>query len=141
MVIFLMVAGLVPSSFAGDGMEVEQLEPIIDFDFAVILNNQSKTVTADLSFPGTFQVIPVVLIGNGNFSASMSRTTYGEVIYMYLQGFGVPSVAFNIGTTPVTMRVSSTISEVDDWAVGFLITGILVSLEEPPYAYNVSLTF
>jgi hypothetical protein len=84
----------------------------------------------------------VQLIGNGTFEAVLTRTsTEGELIYILLIGFGVPPMNFNINFTPVTLRVNSVISEVDDSAVGLLIHGILFSPEEPPYEYDVRLNF
>jgi len=117
----------------------------VDFDFVVLAKNQSTTVSAGLETSLSFQVIPVTLKGSGSgtFSASMSRNNAkGELVYIYQFFPGVPTSAFNIGITPVTMRVSSSIGDLDDGAVfGFVITGILFSLEEPPYGYNVSLSF
>jgi hypothetical protein len=133
--------------FAGYGLALEAddldlMEPTIDLDFVVILNDQSKTVTADLNFPGDFATTPVQLIGNGTFEAVLTRTsTEGELIYILLIGFGVPPMNFNINFTPVTLRVNSVISEVDDSATGLLIHGILFSPEEPPYEYDVRLNF
>ena len=116
----------------------------VDFDFVVLAKNQSTTVSAGLETSLSFQVIPVTLKGSGSgtFSASMSRNNAkGEIVYIYQFFPGVPTSALNIGITPVTMRVSSSIPDWDDGAVfGFVITGIL-SLEEPPYGYNVSLSF
>jgi hypothetical protein len=121
--------------------DISSIEPE-DFDFVAMVNNQSRSVSAGLNFPLDFQLIPVVLYGNGPFSASMSRTnTKGEIVYMYLLGFGTPNSAFNIGVTPVTMRVSSTISSYATSGYGLIVTGILYSPEQPPYSYNVNLTF
>jgi len=54
----------------------------------------------------------------------------------------VPTSALSIGITPVTMRVSSSIPNLDDGAVfGFVVSGFLFSLEEPPYGYSVALSF
>jgi|GEM_PF-3362331 len=117
----------------------------VDFDFVVLSQNQSTSVSAGLDSLLSFQIIPVTLrgSGSGNFSASMSRSnTAGEIIYMYQFFPGVPAAAFNIGITPVSMRVSSAIPNLDDGAVfGFVFTGILFSTETPPYGYNVSLSF
>ena len=117
----------------------------VDFDFAVLLKNQSTTVSAGLDTSLSFQVIPVTLKGSesGTFSASMSRNnTEGELVYIYQFFPGVPTSAFSIGITPVTMRISSAIPNLDDgWVFGFVITGFLFSLEEPPYGYSVSLSF
>ena len=119
------------------------LEPQVDIETVVLMAGQSKTVTADLSGPFDFEVIPVSIIGGGgNLSANLSRTsTQGEVAYIMLQGFGVPSFDINFGVTPVTLRVSSTISQEEDYAVGVIIHGILFSREEAPYEYNVSLSY
>jgi hypothetical protein len=113
-----------------------------DFDFVVMVKNQSRTVSAGITSSLEFQLIPVVLYGNGPFSASMSKTnTKGEIVFMYMLGFGDPNSAFNIGVTPVTMRVSSTISSYATNAYGLIVTGVLYSPEPPPYSYNVNLTF
>ena len=116
----------------------------VDFDFVVLLQGQSTSVSAGLDSSLSFQIIPVTLkgSGSGNFSASMSRNnTVGEIVYMYQFFPGVPTAAVNIGITPVSMRVNSAIPNLDDGVVfGFVVTGIL-SLEEPPYGYNVGLSF
>lgn len=118
------------------------IEPTVDFDFVVLQENQSTTVTADLSFIGDFEIAPVTLIGNGNFSASLSRNgTTGELVYIMLLGFGDPTFAANIGVTPVTLRASSRISDVDDGGLGLVVHGILFSMEDPPWEYSVSLSF
>ena len=116
-----------------------------DFDFVVLAKNQSTSVSAGLSLSLEPNITPVTLKGSGSgtFSASMSRNnTKGELVYIYQFFPGVPASAFNIGITPVTMRVSSSIPNLDDGAVfGFVITGFLFTLEEPPYGYSVSLSF
>jgi hypothetical protein len=116
-----------------------------DFDFVVLAKNQSTSVSAGLGSALEPNITPVTLKGSGSgtFSASMSRNnTNGELVYIYQSFPGVPTSAFNIGITPVTMRVSSSIPNLDDGLVfGFVITGILFTLEEPPYGYNVSLSF
>ena len=132
--------------FAAGDDDLSNIETAnVDFDFVVLAKNQSTTVSAGLETSLSFQVIPVTLKGSGSgtFSASMSRNnTEGELVYIYQFFPGVPTSAFNIGITPVTMRVSSSIPNLDDGAVfGFVITGILFSLEEPPYGYSVSLSF
>ena len=127
------------SAFAGG---LGALEPKIDIDTVVLLNGQSSSVTADLTGPFDFEIVPVTLIGNGSFSANLSRTnTTGEIVFVMLQGFGVPSFDLNFGITPVSIRASSTISEEDDYAFGVVIHGILFSGEEAPYEYSVSLSY
>jgi hypothetical protein len=116
-----------------------------DFDFVVLAKNQSTSVSAGLGSALEPNITPVTLKGSGSgtFSASMSRNnTNGELVYIYQSFPGVPTSAFSIGITPVTMRISSTIPNLDDGLVfGFVITGFLFSLEEPPYGYSVSLSF
>ena len=145
LVLTIFLAGMlgtfisVSNSFAGG---LGALEPKIDIDTVVLLNGQSSSVTADLSGPFDFEIVPVTLIGNGNFSASLSRTsTQGEIVYVMLQGFGVPSFDLNFGITPVSVRVSSIVSEDDDYTFGVVIHGILYSTDEAPYEYSVSLSF
>jgi hypothetical protein len=116
----------------------------IDFDFVTLAKSSSTSVTADLSFPLAFEFIPVLLIGDGTgaFSASMTRsTTAGEIIYIYQRFPGAGAYAFNIGISPVTIRVSSAVTLGPGWAFGYVITGILFSPELPPYHYTVSLSF
>jgi len=134
--------------FAAGDDDLSKIETSnVDFDFVVLLKNQSTSVSAGLDTSVSLQVIPVTLLGSGsgsgNFSASMSRTnTVGELVFIYQFFPGVPAAAFNIGITPVSIRVSSAIPNLEDGAVfGFVFTGILFSLEEPPYGYNVSLSF
>jgi hypothetical protein len=131
------------SSLPAFGFEGSDLiEPTVDVDFISLRKNQSKTVTADLSFPLDFEVIPVALVGSGNLSMSLSRTnTQGELVYMAFYGFGVPTTGINVGITPVSLRLSSTISEERGWGFGIIVHGILFSLEEPPYEYSISLSF
>lgn len=115
--------------------------PKVDTDLIILQNKQSKTVTTELGFPFDFQIIPIVVIGKGTLSVSLSRTnTAGEIIYLYFKGFDDFEQASNIGLTPVTLRVSST-SGLYENNVGVLITGILFSLEDPPYEYSVSLSY
>ena len=132
--------------FAAGDDDLSNIETAnVDFDIVVLAKNQSTTVSAGLDSSLSFQVIPVTLKGSGSgtFSASMSRNnTAGELVYIQQFFPGVPTSALSIGITPVTMRVSSSIPNLDDGAVfGFVITGILFTLEEPPYGYNVSLSF
>jgi len=130
--------------FAAGSDDLSNIETS-DFDFVVLAKNQSTSVSAGLSLSLEPNITTVTLKGSGSgtFSASMSRNnTKGELVYIYQFFPGVPTSAFNIGITPVTMRVSSSIPNLDDGAVfGFVITGILFTLEEPPYGYNVSLSF
>jgi hypothetical protein len=130
--------------FAAGADDLSNIETS-DFDFVVLAKNQSTTVSAGLSSSLEPNITTVTLKGSGSgtFSASMSRNnTKGELVYIYQFFPGVPTSAFNIGITPVTMRVSSSIGDLDDGAVfGFVITGILFTLEEPPYGYSVSLSF
>ena len=120
------------------------IAPAVDFDMLVIRNKQSKTVTADLSFLFDFQVIPVVVAGRGTLNVSLSKTnTTGEILYIYLYGFDdylVSESDFNIGTTPVTLKVSST-SGYNEYNIGLVVTGILYSPVDPPYEYNVSFSY
>lgn len=138
---FLITVSSNYAAFAIEDNDLARLEPTVDLDFVVIQNGQSITVTADLRFPLDFQVIPVLIIGKGTLSVSLSRTnSQGEIVYLYLDGFDVPHTDFNIGITPVTLNVSST-SGLPDSAVGLVISGILFSRENPPYEYNVSFSF
>jgi len=132
--------------FAAGDDDLSNIETAnVDFDIVVLAKNQSTTVSAGVDSSLSFQVIPVTLKGSGSgtFSASMSRNnTKGELVYIYQFFPGVPTSAFNIGNTPVTMRVSSSIPASDGGAIfGFVITGFLFSLEAPPYGYNVSLSY
>ena len=145
LVLTVLLAGMfgaflsVSNSFAGG---LGALEPKVDIDTVVLLDGQSSSVTADLSGPFDFEIVPVTLIGNGSFSANLSRTnTQGEIVYIMLQGFGVPSFDINFGITPLSLRVTSEISEDDDYAFGVVIHGILFSGEEAPYEYSVSLSY
>jgi hypothetical protein len=131
---------------AADKGDLAALEPAAaaDFDFVTLAKSSSTSVTADLSFPLAFQVIPVLLIGDGTgaFSASMARSnTTGEIVYIYQRFPGAGVSAFNIGITPVTIRISSAVTLGPGWAMGYVITGILFSTQKPPYAYTVSLSF
>jgi hypothetical protein len=133
-------------TMAADRNALAPLEPAaaVDFDFVTLAKSSSTSVTADLSFPLAFQFIPVLLIGDGTgaFSASMSRTnTTGEIVYIYQRFPGAGAYAFNIGITPVTIRISSPVTLGPGWAFGWVITGILVSPVTPPYSYTVSLSF
>ncbi len=127
---------------AFEDMDTDLIEPAADTEFVVLRNNQSKTVTADLtSAPGS-GITFVSLFGNGNFSMSLSRnTTTGEIAYLAFYGFGVPTYGINVGITPVTLRLNSSISDSNYKAIGVIFHGILFSLEDPPYEYNLSLSF
>jgi len=127
--------------FALEIDDVGRLEPTVDLDFLVLQDDQSATVTADLSFPLDFQLIPVFLIGKGSLSVSLSKTdTVGEIIYLYIRGLDTPKTDFNIGITPIRLNVSST-SGLPENALGLVITGILFSREDPPYEYTVSFSY
>ena len=130
--------------FAAGADDLSNIETS-DFDFVVLAKNQSTSVSAGLSSALEPNITAVTLKGSGSgtFSASMSRNnTKGELVYIYQFFPGVPTSALNIGITPVTMRVSSSIPNLDDGAVfGFVVSGFLFTLEEPPYGYNVSLSF
>ena len=130
--------------FAAGADDLSNIETS-DFDFVVLAKNQSTSVSAGLSSALEPNITAVTLRGSGSgtFSASMSRNnTAGELVYIYQFFPGVPTSALNIGITPVTMRVSSSIPNLDDGAVfGFVVSGFLFSLEEPPYGYSVALSF
>jgi hypothetical protein len=139
MALLVLMSG---SVWAGGG--TARLEPAVDFDFVVLAKNSSTSVTADLAFPLDFQIIPVIVVGDGTgaFTASMSRsTTHGELVYIYQRFPGAGVNAFNIGISPVSLRISSAVTLGPGWAFGYVITGILFSTETPPYAYTVSLSF
>jgi len=146
LVLMVLLAGVlgtfmgVSGAFAGGRAA---LEPKLDIDTVVLQSGQSKSVTADLSAPLDFEIVPVTLIGgDNNFTVSMSRTnTEGEVAFVWIQGFGTPTFDVNFGVTPITLRVSSEISDHVDHAFGLVIHGILLSSEEPPYEYSVSLGY
>jgi hypothetical protein len=114
-----------------------------DFDFVVLAKSSSTTVTADIAFPLAFEFIPVLVVGDGTgaFSTSVTRNTTGEIIYLYQRFPGARVSAFNIGITPVTIRASSAVTLGPGWAMGYVVTGILFSPENPPYEYSVSLGF
>ncbi len=137
-----IVSGLTGSTvFAFDGAEGGLLAPAVDMDLVVIHNNQSKTVTVDLSSPLDFAVTPVLVVGKGTLRVSMSRTnTNGELVYLYIRGFDDPKTDFNCGVTPLSMTVSST-NGMYDYNLGWVISGTFYSTEEPPYAYNLSFSF
>ena len=125
---------------AQDG-DTAMLEPTVDFDFVVLQDDLSATVTADLNFLFDFQLIPVFLVGKGRLSVSLSkRDTTGEIIYLYIRGLDTPKTDFSVGISPVTLNVSST-SGLPENALGLVITGILFSQEEPPFEYSVSLSY
>ena len=133
-------------SLAGGKKDLAPLEPaaITDFDFVVLTKNSSTSVTADIAFPLAFEFIPVLLVGDANttgtFASSMTRNTTGEIIYIYQRFLGGPA-AFNIGITPVSIRISTAVTLGPGYAIGWVITGILFSPEKPPYEYTVPLSF
>jgi hypothetical protein len=140
----LMALLVLMSGSVWAGGDMARLEPAADFDFVVLAKNSSTSVTADLAFPLDFQIIPVIVVGDGTgaFTASMSRsTTQGELVYIYQRFPGAEVYAFNIGISPVSLRISSAVTLGPGWAFGYVITGILFSTETPPYAYTVSLSF
>jgi hypothetical protein len=127
-------------AYENEGLDL--IEPEMDVDLVVLRNNQSTTVTADLGFPLDFEIVPVALIGNGNFSMSLSRTnTTGEIVYIGYYGFGTPISGINVGISPVTLRLSSTVYDGNSYGVGIIYHGILLSSEDPPYEYSLSLSF
>jgi hypothetical protein len=139
-IVTVLLTGVNGFAFEDEGLGL--ISPAMDMDFVVMRNNQSTTVTADLAGPFDFGIIPVVLHGNGRFTAKLSRTnTHDEVVYLGFYGFGTPIYDINIGTTPVSMSVSSEIYEGNYWGFGVIFHGFISSLETPPYAYNINLTF
>ena len=146
LVILLLLPICSSISLAGGKKDLAPLEPaaITDFDFVVLAKSSSTTVTADIAFPLAFEFIPVLLVGDANttgtFASSMTRNTPGEIIYIYQRFLGGPA-AFNIGITPVSIRISTAVTLGPGYAIGWVITGILFSPEKPPYEYTVPLSF
>jgi hypothetical protein len=147
LVILLLVPICSSISLAGGKKDLAPIEPAaaVDFDFVVLAQSSSTSVTANLSFPLAFQVIPILLVGEGSgtFGASLSRSnTSGEIIYIYQRFPGAHTSAFNIGITPLSrLAISSSVTLGPGWAIGYVITGILFSPETPDYIYTVSLSF
>ena len=139
-ILTVLLSGINGFAFDDDGLGL--MEPAMDKDFVFMRNNQSTTVTADLAYVGDFGIIPVVLHGNGNFRATLSKTdSHDEVVYIGFYGFGTPISDLNIGTTPVSMSISSEIYEGNYWGYGIIFHGIISSTETPPYHYRISLSF
>lgn len=106
----------------------------------VMENHQSKTVEVEQIAVFDFGIIPVLLIGSGNFSASLARTnTYGEVVFLYIRGFGMPLRDVNVAKTPVTIKVKSSVEE--NWSVGVVMYGVIYSSEPVPFTYKIKLDF
>ena len=144
LIALLMLLPLLSGHAAAGEKNVLETASIGDFDFVVLAKSSSTTVTADIAFPIAFEIIPVLVVGDGTgaFSSSVSRTnTTGEIIYLYQRFPGARVSAFNIGITPVTIRASSAVTLGPGWAIGYVVTGILFSPETPPYEYTVSLGF
>jgi len=149
---FLAAVLLLVSNVCTYAFEVDDLEAVLpqtDIDLVVLQNNQIKTITADLGFPLDFGVVPVTLIGHGNFSVTLTRggNTRGELVYMYIavvKGFGNPAYDLKLGLTPFnSLNSFITISDDEEfnWAQAIIVHGILFSLEDPPYEYNMRLSF
>jgi len=106
----------------------------------VMESQQSKTVEVEQTAVFDFGIIPVLLIGSGNFSASLARTnTYGELVFLCLRGFGMPMRDLNVARTPVTIKVKSSVEE--NWSIGVVMYGVIYSSETMPYFYNIKLDF
>ena len=150
-IIFLAAALLLVFNVCAYSFEVDGLEAVLpqtDIDLVVLQKNQIKTITADLSFPMDFGVVPVTLLGYGNFSVTLTRGgTSGELVYMYLatvKGFGNPASDLKVGLTPFnSLNSFITISDDEEfnWAQVIIVHGILFSLEDPPYEYSLRLSF
>ena len=131
------------NTFALETEGLNLIKPAVDLDFVILSKNQTKTVTADLSFPFDFEIVPVYLLsGDGNLSISLSKTdTIGELIYVGFYGFGEPTSDINIGVTPITLKLNSSVSEHLSYGIGIIVHGILFSLEDPPYEYKMTLSY
>ncbi len=137
---FFSVTSSFCTVFASESSDLRLIEPAMDMDVVVMQGKQSKTVDAELNSTFDFGIIPVLLIGNGVFSASISKTnTTGELVYIYFYGSAIPRSDLSVAVSPVLVKVKSMVS--DGWGFGFVVHGILLSPEDPPYEYKVKLDF
>ena len=123
--------------------EIEQVTPgPIAFEFAVMLPGQSKSYTIETELYPALAIIPVVIYGSGNLSVTVSKTdTSGELIGVMQVGGYNPLVVqtkygATVGVTPRSITLSSRFYD-----IGYIVvvSGLLVSTEEGPHRYSISL--
>jgi|GEM_PF-3963156 len=123
--------------------EVEQVTPgPIAFEFAVMLPGQSKSYTIETELYPALAIIPVVIYGSGNLSVTVSKTdTSGELFGVMQVGGYNPLVVqtkygATVGVTPRSITLSSRFYD-----IGYIVvvSGLLVSTEEGPHRYSISL--
>jgi hypothetical protein len=123
--------------------EIEQVTPgPIAFEFAVMVPGQSKSYTIETELYPALAIIPVVIYGTGNFAVTVSKTdTSGELFgVMQVGGYSTAQIGTqygaNVGVTPKTLRVAARFY---DSAFIFVMSGLLVSVEEGPHRYSITL--
>ena len=112
--------------------------------FAVMWSGQSKTYTVDSELYPAIMIIPVVIYGPSmNLNITVSKTdTSGEVFGVMQVGGYNPLVAQTkygsaVGVTPRTITLATRCYD-----IGFIVvmSGLLVSTEEGPHRYSISLS-
>jgi hypothetical protein len=126
--------GMEPGGFASE---------VIDFDYALLLEGQSTTVTADLPSLIAFNVTAVILITS---SSAGSRLTMNmvksdnpdEVIAMVQVGSGSPSFDVTVGVTRALLELDTLVR---DFGVILIISSVLSSPLPGPYEYSLLLSY
>jgi len=133
-------------SIPGFTDETDILEPQVDFEFIVITNNQTKTVTVDLTLPVDVKFIPVMVIGSGGggevvpgLDISMNRLdTKNELVGIMQIGTGIPSFDYRWGFTPVTLNLSTI--KITNGGFIFIVTGGYFT-SQGAHKYKVTVKF
>jgi hypothetical protein len=128
--------------------EVEQVSVgPITADVAIMLPGQSKSYTVESELYPAMMIIPVVIFGAGGSGSQMSITmsktdTIGELFgVMQVGGYNPLQVqtkyAANVAVTPRSITI---FARTYDIAFIVIVSGLLVSTEEGPHRYSLSLS-
>jgi hypothetical protein len=116
-------------------------------DVAIMLPGQSKSYTIESELYPALAIIPVVIFGSGGagnqLSITMSKTdTSGELFgVMQVGGYNTlvaqTKYGATVGVTPRSISLAAR-----SYDIGFIVvvSGLLVSTEEGPHRYSISLS-
>lgn len=143
--VLLMMCIITPGIVWSAEVEQVSLGPITA-DVAIMLPGQSKSYAVESELYPAMMIIPVVIFGSGgsgnNLSISVSKTdTSGELFGVMQVGGYNPLVVQTkygaaVGVTPRTIILNAR-----SYDIGFIVvvSGLLVSTEEGPHRYSISL--
>ncbi len=124
--VFMLGLAVISLGSAG-GAAAQGLEPAVnDFDLAIVVPGSSTTVTADgitASWPVNFQLVPVSVIGDVLWTATMTRSgPPGELLVLLQYGNGEPTFDGRSVTGPGSVKLD--IRARGGATVVFLLAGV-----------------